>query len=169
MFRPCVFFMIFSSILASLFGHFWLPNPSKTASKKHSENWTIFASIFHQFSIDFGPHFRPKLAHKSVKMAQDGHQGLSGASSWRSWAPSWAQEPPQAPPRGSKTPPDLHFHPFLNHFFERISWKFKCSIHFWTIFGKNFMKISMFFFQAPELLEQCFKEQRAARWRLFAR
>ena len=68
-FRPFVFFIIFASILASIFDRFLVPIPSKTSSKNHPKNTSNFASIFHRFSMDLGPHFRPKLAHVGAKLA----------------------------------------------------------------------------------------------------
>ena len=68
-FRPFVFFIIFESILLSIFNRLLVPIPSESSSKKHQKNITIFASIFHRFSMDLGPHFRAKLAHVGAKLA----------------------------------------------------------------------------------------------------
>ena len=98
-FRQFVFFIIFVSIWASLFGRFLVPIPSKTSSKNHQKNLTIFCIDFSSIFNGFGTPFSSQVG---PCWRQVGHLGASWGSFWRSWATSWLQGAPQAPPRASR-------------------------------------------------------------------
>ena len=110
--------------------------------------WSIFASKpcqnlikktnnkLHDFCIDFSTIFdgfgTPFSSQVGPSWHEVGHQGPSWSSSWRSWAPLWLQDAAQAPPRGSQTPPDLHFHRFSDHFWKDLGQIFE---HFLKLEG----------------------------------
>ena len=127
----------FASILASLFGPFLLPIPSKTSSKNFQKTYTIFASIFQRFSMDLGPHFRAKLAHLGTKLAIKAPlEALLGALGRLFGSKMLPKRPPEAP-RPPRPPSSSIFGPF---------WEGFRSIFWW-------------FFEAPGLLEQCFNKE----------
>ena len=93
-------------------------------------------NIFQRFSTDLGPHFRTKLAHLGTKLAIKAPlEALLGALGRLFGSKMLPKRPPEAP-----RPPQT-----------------AVLIDFQLIFGKDHEK-NIVLFQAPELLEQCFKE-----------
>ena len=70
--------------------------------------------------MDLGPHFRAKLAHFSAKLAikapLEAPLGALEAPLGAVGRHLGSKMLPRRPPRGSQTPPDLHFHQFSDHF-----------------------------------------------------
>ena len=125
--------------------HFWSifgPNPLQNLFKKPSKKYIKFCIDFSSIFNGFGTPFSTQVG---PCWRQVGHLGASWACSCRSWAPSWLQGAPQAPPRASRTPPDLNFHRFGDHF------------------SKDLGQIFNVFSRAA------LSKSRSARWRLCAR
>ena len=104
--------------------------------------------------MDVGPHFRAKLANFSAKLAikapLEAPLGALEAPLGAVGRHLGSKMLPRRPPEAFRPP------------------QTSISIDFRTIFARKLIKNSLFL-RAPELLGQSFKEQRVARWRLFAR